>query len=314
MPLDHYVSQVHLKNFVAADGMLRVIKKSDLKAFPTKTQDVCRLMDGNNNPFLQQERIVEEYLKDIEPRYNDAVQRFRDGKPDAQAIHVIAGFVIYVIVCSPTGGRLHAKPLEERLLMEARRLEAEGVVPPAPEQLGNKKLSALVEDGIVRFDVDPKFPQAIGVEDFHRRISLFGNSRWEILHNDQSAGAYFTSDYPVAIETFDIDTPINRIVPLAPDLAVRIMPDKSLKGRAPDLQFKEFFCVVKKQSVDDVRRINRLLIQCAEDMVFFGTEADWITKFITRNRGYRIEAVTVPAIQSGKKGLIVTHRIRPKQP
>jgi hypothetical protein len=37
------------------------------------------------------------------------------------------------------------------------------------------------------------------------------------------------------MEVFDINTPINRIVPLAPDLAIRIMPDIRLSGTKPDI-------------------------------------------------------------------------------
>jgi hypothetical protein len=35
----------------------------------------------------------------------------------------------------------------------------------------------------------------------------------------------------------DLNTPINRIVPLAPDLAIRIRPDIRLRGTTPDLTF-----------------------------------------------------------------------------
>jgi hypothetical protein len=40
MPLDHYVSQVHLKNFnsVALGELMYAIRKSDLKKFVTKAQ------------------------------------------------------------------------------------------------------------------------------------------------------------------------------------------------------------------------------------------------------------------------------------
>lgn len=310
VPLDHFVSQVHLRNFAANDGMLRVIKKSDLKAFPAKPQDVCRVMDGNNNPFLKQERLVEEYLKEIEPRYNTAVQKVRDDNIDAEAIHTIAGFVAYVIICSPTGGRLHSKPLQERLLVEAKRLEAEGVLQPSPKELGNKMLSELVEDGVVRFDVDPKFPQAIGVEDFHNRISVFGNAKWEVLINDQECGAYFTSDFPVAIEPIDINTPINRVFPLSPDLAIRIIPDLAQRGRKPDMKFSGFNCVRRKELPRGVKELNRRLVQCAEDMVFFGRDDAWIPKFVAKHRSYRIEPITIPIVIGGFRRHLITQRIR----
>jgi Protein of unknown function (DUF4238) len=78
MPLDHYVSQVHLRNFAGPDGKLRAIKKSDLEGFPANTQDVCRIRDGNTNPFLKEARVIEEFLKEIERRYNASVQKIRE--------------------------------------------------------------------------------------------------------------------------------------------------------------------------------------------------------------------------------------------
>ena len=78
--------------------------------------------------------------------------------------------------------------------------------------------------------------------------------------NDREYGTYFTSDYPVAIETFDTDTPINRIVPLAPDLAVRIVPDLSLKGKKPDLSFPGFTHTFKELRPKSVMDLNRKLV------------------------------------------------------
>jgi len=78
MPFDHYISQVHLKNFnsPALDGLIYAIRKSDLKRFRTKSQDVCRIEDGSTNAFLQESRAIEEFLKDVEPRYNASLEQF----------------------------------------------------------------------------------------------------------------------------------------------------------------------------------------------------------------------------------------------
>jgi len=43
------------------------IRKNDLKAFTPNSDAVCRIENGNTNPFLQEERIIEEFLKGIEP-------------------------------------------------------------------------------------------------------------------------------------------------------------------------------------------------------------------------------------------------------
>jgi hypothetical protein len=71
MPLDHYVSQVHLKNFYAPalGELMHAFRKSDSKQFSTKAPDVCRITDHNTNPFLQHPRVIEEFLKTVEPKY-----------------------------------------------------------------------------------------------------------------------------------------------------------------------------------------------------------------------------------------------------
>jgi hypothetical protein len=77
VPLDHYVSQVHLKNFVSPVlvHLLYAIRKNDLKAFTPTAQSICRIEDGSTNSYLREERAVEEFLSGIEPRYNMALAK-----------------------------------------------------------------------------------------------------------------------------------------------------------------------------------------------------------------------------------------------
>jgi Protein of unknown function (DUF4238) len=242
MPFDHYVSQVHLKNFnsPALDGLIYAIRKSDLKCFRTKSQDICRIEDGSTNPFLQESRTIEEFLKDVESRYNASLAKLRENKFDQECIFCITGFVAYVSTCSPAAMRIHSGPLKATLASTATILDAQGAIPKAPAALGGKSMTELLADGTGTFEVDPKYPQAIGVTSVMHHVSVFGNSPWEILRNGEADSPFFTSDYPAAIEVLDLNTPINRIVPLAPDLAIRIKPDIRLSGTKPDLTFAKF--------------------------------------------------------------------------
>lgn len=177
MPLDHYVSQVHLKNFSSPEsGMLRAIRKSDLKCFQTKSQDICRIEDGSTNEYLSEARAIEEFLKDVEPRYNASVQKLREDKFDQESIFCIAGFVAYIINCSPAAMRIHSGPIKANLESTAKILDAQGMFSRAPEALGEKTLTELLGDGSVKFKVDPKYPQAIGVASVEKHVSIFGNS------------------------------------------------------------------------------------------------------------------------------------------
>src|SRR3954468_20438786 len=137
MALDHYVSQVHLKNFYspALDGLMYAIRKSDLKRFTPKSQDVCRIEEGSTNAYLTKDRAIEEFLKDVEPRYNASLAKLRENKMDQESIASLAGFAAYVVTCSPTAMRLHSGPLKAQLEAEAAILDKHGLIPKAPEIL-----------------------------------------------------------------------------------------------------------------------------------------------------------------------------------
>jgi len=141
-----------------------------------------------------------------------------------------------------------------------------------------------------RFNVDEKYPQALGISTITQRVSILGNSAWEILHNDIADSPLFTSDYPVALEETGGKS-VNWIVPPAPDLAVRIIPDIGLSGAPPDFEFKKFRHRNVKPKRFDIVAINRLIVRSAENMVFYRDDFPWVHHFIGKNRYYRIEAI-----------------------
>src|SRR5712691_5438551 len=218
MPLDHYVSQVHLKRFYSPvlGNRMYAIRKTDLRAFTPRAEDVCRIPEGNTNAYLQDDRAIEEFLKTVEPNYNSAVAKLVSGTIDHECIYTIAGFVAYVITCSPAGMRIISGPLRSVVEMQAALMDARGALPRAPAQLGGATLTELLRDGTVMTTIDPKYPQAMGIEAIRRFTALFGNFKWEILRNDFDESPFFTSDFPVAIERTDDPRVLNRIVPLAP--------------------------------------------------------------------------------------------------
>jgi hypothetical protein len=295
MPLDHYVSQVHLKNFYSPsfdNRMMYAIRKSDLKSFPCRSQDVCRIENGSTNAYLLNDREVEEFLRIIEPEYNASVAKLRDNNIDKECICVIAGFVAYVHCCAPAAMRMHTMPIQSVLESAAVVLDKQGLLPKATEAHDSKSVTELLADGILRFKVDPKFPQALGINTIIERLSMFGNSKWEILQNVISDSPFFTSDFPIALEATNHRGGLNWIVPLAPDIAVRIIPDINLSQTDPDLSFAMFTSSRRTPPRSEIIDLNRLIVRCAEDIVFYRDNHEWISKFVAKNRYYRIEAVT----------------------
>jgi hypothetical protein len=311
MPLDHYVSQVHLKNFYspALGELMHALRKSDSRQFPARAQDVCRITDHNTNPYLQEPRAIEEFLKDVEPKYNTSLEKIRDDKIDRECIHCIAGFVAYVLTCSPAALRLNAGPIKAAVDAMARLADAKGVFNKAPPSLGSKSLTELMDEGGLTLNVDPKYPQAFGINAILHHVSFFGNSRWEILRNFQDDTPFFTSDYPIAIEVADLSAPINRVVPLAPDLAIRIRPDIQLRGAPDNLTFAKFKWTRRALKRHEVVDLNRLIVQCAEELVFYRDDWWWVDNFLAKNRHHYIESVNLNVQFGAKQGVMSSQRI-----
>ena len=197
MPLDHYISQVHLKKFYspALRDCLYAIRKSDLKSFPAHSRDVCRTIDGSTNAYLKQDRVIEEFLKTIEPKYDAALEKLAGGAIDYECVYTIAGFIAYIICCSPAGMRIKSGHLKSLVETEAKVRQARGRFPNPPEEFEGANLVERLQ-----VNVDHKFPQAIGISAIPRLTAIFGNFRWEILINDFDHSPFFTSDFPGPVE------------------------------------------------------------------------------------------------------------------
>src|SRR5882757_4259013 len=242
MPLDHYVSQVHLRNFYspALGELMYAMRKSDLKRFTPNAQSVCRIEDGSTNAYIRENRAIEEILKTIEPRYNSAVAKLIGDNIDPECIYTIAGFVAYVITCSPTGMRVFSEPLKAVVETEAVTAEKHGLLPSRPEALRGTSLAELLRTGDIEITVDQKYPQAVGISTILRHIAVFGNFKWDILLNHFVENPFFTSDFPAAIETTNDWRILNRIVPLTPNLAIRIRPNLNIDRKTADFSFANF--------------------------------------------------------------------------
>ncbi|HLH50303.1 MAG TPA: DUF4238 domain-containing protein, partial [Roseiarcus sp.] len=152
MPLDHYVSQVHLRNFYSPKTKrLFAFRKSDLKRFPPRSEDVCRIEDGSTNAYLKDDRIVERFLLDVEPKYNASLAKLRDDKIDQECVYSIAGFAAYVASCAPAAMRIHTEPLKAALQAHVILLDRQGILSKAPEALGGKSATELLADKTIQF-------------------------------------------------------------------------------------------------------------------------------------------------------------------
>lgn len=311
MPLDHYISQVHLKRFYSPklENRLFAIRKRDLKFFTPTARDVCRIDEGSTNAYLREDRAIENFLRSIEPNYNLSVEKLKNSKIDQECIYTIAGFAAFIQTCSPAGMRIYSEPLKGAVEMAAKTLDSYGKIPPPPPKLGGTTLTELLDSGRLKIKIDPKYPQALGISNIISLTSSFGNFQWEILENDFEDSPFFTSDYPVTLEETKDPRLKNKVIPLDPKIAIRILPDVKVDQEQIDLNFSRFSYKRKKLNSKRVAKINRLIVRCAEELVFFCEERQWTSKFIEKNCGFRINPRTQMMKTPGGKILISTQDV-----
>jgi hypothetical protein len=103
--------------------------------------------------------------------------------------------------------------------------------------------------------------------------------------------AFLTTDYPIGLEVVAGRAIPNWIVPLAPDVAIRIIPDILQKGQSANLDFPDFSYERTAASAKEIRGLNSILVQCAEDFVFYRDEQSWIEPLVTQFKDYRLDIV-----------------------
>ena len=258
-----------------------------MASFDCRPKSVCRIDEGSTNRFLENERAVEDFLKTIEPRYNRALDTMRQGKPDTDSIYVIAGFIAYVATCSPGAMRIHADQVAANVHATALLLDAQGKFDPPPKSMGVSSLSEALQSGLVAVKIDEKFPQAIGISVITDLTLLLGNFSWELITNT-TGSAFLTSDYPVAIEPNETPGIFNRVVPLAPDIAVRLLPRHEARQIKGEMKFPLFRHRTINATHGQVRTINLSTVRCAEDSIFSPQLSAWIKPFVDRNRRFGI--------------------------
>ena len=303
MPSDHYISRVYLKKFGTPENrdLMYVILKKTMIKFKDSTRHQCASQNGSTNFYLAKERIVEEFLKEIEPKYDIVLNKIKDGVIDSECIFVISGLIAYIQTCSPTAMRLNSVPLKTTAEIYALAMDASGQLPLPPR--GIESFSELLKSRGLTINVDEKYSQAIGINMILDLINNLGNSNWDILFNPFKNIPFFTSDFPIAIEKVRGRIGINKIFPLSTELAVRINSHFPMpKKQSYDFTFADFRFRTQELKKSEVCRINKLIVRCAESAVYFSDDHRWIPKFVGKNAAYHIEQTVTcfPSIEGGK--------------
>lgn len=305
MPLDHYVPQVYLKNFYSLEkrNRLHAINKWSLKRFICDSYSQCRLKNGNTNDYLEEPRAIEIFLKDIEPKLNYAVDCVRRRNINHDSVFIIAGLISYIEGCSPAGSRIAKSVIENSLEAYGALMAAKNTHPQSP-YLPETDLSSTSQKP-VKIQTNYKYAQSFGITKLMERLYLFGNSTWDIIFNNFSDSAFFTSDYPVAVIESENDPRFkDRIFPLAPDIAIRIRINIDYKYIGVN-RLRTFRYRFVEPGRNAILSINRSIIKCAENNIYYRDECSWVLPFVTKNRFFRVE----PALQHipfGQRDFVTT--------
>ena len=312
MALDHYVSQVHLRKFYspALGSKLHAIRKHDLFESTYSAKEICRIEAGNTNPYLQDPRAVEEFLKSVEPQYNNALETLEKGIPNPDTIFTIAGFVAYVSTCTPGAMRVDSGPLRDITRVTGEMLDSKGLLPKPLPVLNARNFSDLITSGKAEIEIDPKYPQSFSISGIKSRVAAFGNFKWEVIINKFADSPFFTSDSPIVLQGTKDFTVFNRLVPLSPQLAVRICPTRAIDKREFALDFKHFGWRRISPSRTEIVAINKSIVRSAETEVYFRDDLPWIRSFVKKNSRYRVEPQTMRIPQPGGSLLFFKNEVR----
>lgn len=288
MALDHYVSQVYLKQFLHQPDkrLLYAVRKSDLKTFTPRTKDVCRTEQGSTNAFLKENRVVEEFLRTIEPAYEPCLVRTMRGTVDMESISVFAGFLAYILTYTPTALRMFDPPVRAALEKVIQNLDGSGKiepisVPSLPDWDG-KTLSTLKAEGKVRLDIDLKMPQAMATAQMNRITQTLAACDVSILR-PKGSGRFLTSDFPSVILGHVDGKFAQRFLPLSPFVGLIFHTETFDADR--DESKVRFFQVGEAR----MRQLNFEIIKAAEELVFSHRKFPWLRKSVRSLAHFRTD-------------------------
>lgn len=290
MALDHYVSQVHLKQFLQQSDakLLLAIRKSDLSSFTPRPKDVCRTEDGSTNQYLTNNRAVEEFLKEIEPAYEPCLAKVAHGELDWKCREVFGGFLAYIQTYTPAALRMFDPTIRVMLERAAKALEDSGelepiCVPDLPDWHG-KNISQLTAEGKVRFKIDLKMPQAMVTTQLLRIRQTLASSDVTVLKASGRSN-FLTSDYPSVILAHYQNKFAQRFLPISPKLGLIFHTHTSIEERK---EVRNHFVDIGERRT---RNINDEIIKAAENLVFSTHRYPWLRDRVNLFKRYRFECV-----------------------
>lgn len=177
----------------------------------------------------------------------------------------------------------HAKSF---LVFSKRMKEKHGGNPDLPV-----KAIELLERGEIAINHDPNYIKAKSTQMLMDFAWLTYHHDWTIISN-KTSDPFITSDNPVAIQTSgSLQVPMTRYLPVTPELCLAIKYDRGRHLPPFDPSMPPMGTVTSARiTARGARSVNKLVAQCAEDLVFSSTPSKGIESLVKKYAGFRVEA------------------------
>jgi hypothetical protein len=299
--------------------MLYAYKKSDAKQFPCHPTDICHEWDGDVIPdFLSNPRSLAEYRKIFEPVWNPALTELQAGRVSPAEKIALSGYMGNLLVCTPTWRRIgiEGHNFQHLQFLHASDIFYTEMGKPDPKI---KEMVAAFDSGSYSIDTKPDYIRALCAKNLMGYAwSIYNADRIVIKNNTETA--FLISDNPVS---FDDPGPgpsrggeprFPRYLPVTPRLCLHFdisQYDASDEANPDFTRPPKGTVRIATISPRGARRINRAVVQCAEEIVISSEQLESVEKLVRKYATYRV-AVDFIEIRQPDGFLVEMHtRVRP---
>jgi Protein of unknown function (DUF4238) len=303
MPKDHYVAQTYLKHFLAPGlgNRMHAYNKAKLKHFTPTTDSICRDEGWDTNPYFEDNRAVDKYLRIVEPKWNRGVENIQDLLKYEEVKFFMAGYIAVLASCTPASIRMLTYATEQIVAasgeMLARQIQTHPERFPDIKPLPSKTFEKIMRTGGIAATVDSKHTHARVIQNLVDMQWRFYKSPWMILENETES-PFLSSDFPVAYYYPKPQNPVAyRFVPISPRYAILINPSLDENDRKMPKPLPHGYplttvdiCAVKPAFT---KLLNKLTVQGAEQFVISAYDDPWILRLVKKYKDWKMDSGTI---------------------
>lgn len=305
-PKDHYVAETYLKHFTNNEDKVWTYSKKWLKAYEKSPAAICYELGGSDNPYLDRDRAIEDYLRPIENNWKNSV-RFLASSNDSlsheylDAKIVVASYMAYLMFHTPAAVKGGQDQLSASLKSVFKILYSSGHFPPPPAHL-KEIIESTMEDLI--FSVDPKFPKALATPKLSNAAERLFKSPMLVFKNN-SERPFLTSDHPLC--HWYADGPSSQpilFLPLSPTMGILSKPFENQQKRE-SYDHSLDGTISKPEFVDT---LNGEVVKHAEETVISNAKCDYVLDLVTKFKNFRFEVSSTRIPTDGGETIISRSR------